>query len=89
MSSVDAAAIEQRVTAIVVALLGERLEARTVSATESLTGVGLSSLDMVNFLLQLEEVFDITVQARAVNPTNFHSIRSVAAMVEQMLAKAA
>jgi len=89
MSSADAAAIEQRITGIVTALLGERLKAPAVSPTDSLTGVGLTSLDMVNFLLQLEEAFDITVQARAVNPTNFHSIRSVAAMVELLLAKAA
>ena len=86
MSSGD---IEQRITGIVAGLLGERIDARTLSPSQSLSEAGLNSLAMVNFLLQLEEAFDITVQARAVNPTNFHSIRSVASLVERMLTKAA
>lgn len=89
MGSADATSIEQRITGIAAALLGERLGARTISPSASLIEAGLNSLDMVNFLLQLEETFDITVQARAVNPTNFHSIRSVASLVEQLLTKAA
>jgi len=55
----------------------------------SLIGAGLRSIDMVNLLLQIEGHFNVTVPARAVNPANFHSVASIAKLIERIQAEAA
>ena len=71
----------ERVTALVRQLLAKRNLNRPVSADESLTACGLSSLDVVNLMLAVEGEFGIKIPDRDMTPTNFRSIASIAALV--------
>ena len=71
----------ERVTALVRQLLAKRNLDRPVSADESLTACGLSSLDVVNLMLAVEGEFGIKIPDRDMTPTNFRSIASIAALV--------
>jgi acyl carrier protein len=79
---------ETAVTEIVTGLLPQAARA-ALTPDASLVGAGLRSIDMVNLLLQIEGHFNLTVPARAVNPTNFHSVESIARLVEKIRSDAA
>ena len=89
MSEDNMGTVEKRVSDIVLSLIKAHREIELISTTESLTAAGLSSIDMVNFLLQIEEEFNVTIQSRAVNPTNFRSVESVAKLIEEIQDRAA
>lgn len=80
---------EALISEIVAGLLPEASPKVDVAREESLIGAGLSSIDMVNLLLQIESRFNVTVPSRAVTPTNFYSIASIAKIIEQITSKAA
>jgi acyl carrier protein len=74
----------ERVTALVRQLLAKRDLDRPVGADESLTACGLSSLDVVNLMLAVEGEFAVKIPDRAMTPSNFRSIASIAALVNAL-----
>lgn len=74
---------------IVEEILREKLAGRAVSTSVPLTEIGMASVDMVNFLLQLEEEFAIQVPARLVTPANFGSVDAVVKVISGLMAPAA
>jgi len=52
-----------------------------------LSDLGLSSLKMVNLMLAVEVEFDITIAQSDITPENFHSLRSIEALVKRILAQ--
>ncbi len=56
---------------------------------QQLSDLGLSSLKMVNLMLSVEMEFDIMIPQGDITPENFHSVASIAGLVEKTLAAAA
>ena len=69
-----------RVRDIVVRLLAERAP-DALANDASLATAGLSSLDMVNLMIQIESDFDITIPPRLVTPKTFNSVDSIVQMI--------
>ena len=76
--------IEDKVAEIVTGLLPERAQSRPLTKDESLTSAGLSSLGMVNLLLEIEGSFNITEAARMVTPKSFRSVDSISRLIESI-----
>jgi acyl carrier protein len=79
----DGAEINARnkIAAIVEALLAKRAGPRSVSAEQNLTEAGLTSLDMVNLMLSIEDEFGIEIPQRRMTPANFRSIAAIGQLV--------
>jgi acyl carrier protein len=54
-----------------------------------LSDLGISSLKMVNLMLAVEVEFDIAIEQADITPENFHSMRSIEALVDRILAQRA
>jgi len=79
--------VKERLTKIVGDMLAERGFHRVTSADDSLTDSGLSSFDMVNLMLRVEQEYDLRFPDAAMTPANFHSVTSVCQLVTDMLPK--
>jgi acyl carrier protein len=79
----DGAGINARnqIAAIVEALLAKRAGPRSVSADQNLTEAGLTSLDMVNLMLSIEDAFGVEIPQRRMTPANFRSIAAIEQLV--------
>lgn len=86
MSDHDSNAPETRVTAVVQRLLAQRSIDQAVSPSDDLRRAGLTSLDMINLVLSVEEEFDITVPEDRIDPANFRSIDAISRLVAALLA---
>ncbi len=72
------------VTAIVQALLAKRGVASVVTAEQNLTDAGLTSLDMVNLMLAIEDEFGIEIPQRQMTPANFRTIATIETLVASL-----
>jgi acyl carrier protein len=86
MSEHDSNAPETRVTAVVQRLLAQRSIDQAVGPSDDLRRAGLTSLDMINLVLSVEEEFDITVPEDRIDPANFRSIDAISRLVAALLA---
>jgi acyl carrier protein len=50
----------------------------------SLRDAGLSSLDMVNLMLAVEDAFDLVLPQEAMTPENFRSVDAIRALVASL-----
>jgi len=88
-ATMDRPTIEQRVMRIIEEIVRDKLDGRVLSTSVPLTEIGMASVDMVNFLLQLEEEFGVQVPARLVTPANFGSVDAVVKVISGLMAPAA
>ena len=65
-------------------ILAEQAHKRDFTPDDSLTDVGLSSLDLVNLMVAVEAEFDIMIPPAQLTPETFRSISSIARMVETL-----
>lgn len=86
MSDRDSNAPETRVTAVVQRLLTQRSIEQPVGPSDDLRRAGLTSLDMINLVLSVEEEFDVTVPEDRIDPANFRSIDAISRLVAALLA---
>lgn len=63
-------------------ILAERAQGVEFKPEDSLTDVGLSSLDLVNLMVAVEAEFDIMIPPAYLTPERFRSVSSIARMVE-------
>jgi len=70
-----------RLLRLVRQLLRDPSGARELSPMASLTEIGLSSIDMVNLMLEVEAEFDVTIPQNDITPENFRSIETIEALV--------
>jgi acyl carrier protein len=70
-----------QITAIVESLLAKRSGATAITPDQSLTGAGLTSLDMVNLMLSIEDEFAIEIPQRRMTPDNFRTIAAIENLV--------
>jgi acyl carrier protein len=75
----------ERVAHLVRELLAKRSIDRPVGNDDSLTEIGLTSLDIVNLMLAIETEFGIKIPDRDMTPANFRSIAQIDQLIGRLL----
>jgi acyl carrier protein len=75
----------KRVSNLVDLILRRNGETRSVSPSDELAAIGLSSIDMVNLMLSVEAEFNITIPQTELTIENFHSVRRIEALLERLI----
>jgi acyl carrier protein len=73
-----------QITAIVEAMLVKRGGPLAVAADQNLSEAGLTSLDMVNLMLAIEDEFGIEIPQRRMTPANFRTIAAIEQLVSNV-----
>jgi len=74
-----------RVARLVRELLAKSAIDKPVGHSDSLTEIGLSSLDIVNLMLGVEAEFAIKIPDREMTPSNFASIAQIDQLISKLL----
>ena len=75
----------ERVVTVVQRLVDERAIARPFSTDDTLTEVGLTSLDAVKLVLLVEDEFNIEIPLSELTVANFRSIATISRLVNRLL----
>ena len=75
----------ERVITVVQRLVDERAITRPFSADDTLTEVGLTSLDAVKLVLLVEDEFNIEIPLSELTVANFRSIATISRLVSRLL----
>jgi acyl carrier protein len=73
--------LRTRLVEMVEQLLARRSAARSVSADDALTEIGVDSLGMVNLMLAIEAEFDIMIAPADITPENLRSVATIEALI--------
>jgi acyl carrier protein len=76
---------QSRVITAVHELLAERSIKTEVSLDDNLFQVGLNSLDMLNLVLSLEAMFDITIPEAQITIANLRSISTLSSLIVRLM----
>jgi acyl carrier protein len=79
--------VRTQITEIVGAMLAKRAGAPfpvSVAPDESLSDAGLTSLDMVNLMLAIEDEFGIEIPQRRMTPANFRTVAAIEQLVSNL-----
>lgn len=79
--------VRGQIAEIVGAMLARRAGAPfplAVAADASLSDAGLTSLDMVNLMLAIEDTFGIEIPQRRMTPANFRTIAAIEQLVSNV-----
>jgi acyl carrier protein len=77
--------VQNRVLALVKAILEQNAMAAEVDSESRLVDVGLTSMDMVSLMLAVEAEFDFTIPQSEITPENFQSIGTLQRMIVTQL----
>ena len=83
----QADSVQAQIAKIVGAMLAKRTGAPfpvAVAADQSLSEAGLTSLDMVNLMLAVEDAFGIEIPQRRMTPANFRTIAAIEQLVSNV-----
>lgn len=80
--------MRMRITEIVEAMVSRRGGA-PVTPDQNLSNAGLTSLDLVNLMLAIEDEFAIEIPQRRMTPANFRTIAAIEAVVADLALAAA
>ena len=72
---------KDRITAIACRMLLKRGVAAIPGSGDNLRDAGLTSLDMVNLMLAIEDAFDIEIPQRRMTPANFRTVAAIENLV--------
>jgi len=78
----------ERVVTVVQRLVDERAITRPFSTDDTLTEVGLTSLDAVKLVLLVEDEFNIEIPLIELTVANFRSIATISRLVNRLLIQA-
>jgi acyl carrier protein len=81
MSDLNNLSAREQIASLVQGLLVKRAGFIELSAEQNLTDAGLTSLDMVNLMLSIEDVFGIEIPQKRMTPANFRSIAAIEQLV--------
>jgi len=84
MSDVAVFSGRTQIAAIVDTLLTRKKTATGVGIDEDLHDRGLTSLDMVNLMLAVEDEFGIEIPQREMTPDNFRNIAAIERLVGRL-----
>jgi acyl carrier protein len=73
--------VQDRILALVKAILEQNSIASEVQPETRLVDAGLTSMDMVNLMLGVEAEFDFTIPQSEITPENFQSIKTLELMI--------
>jgi acyl carrier protein len=73
--------VQDRVVAIVKTILGQDSISADFHPELRLVDVGLTSMDMVKLMLDVEAEFDFTIPQTEITPENFQSVKSLELMI--------
>lgn len=76
---------EDRIASIVHRLLQERATDKSFHFRDNLLSVGLTSLDMTNLMLSIEEEFSIRIPDRVITPANFTSVATIGRLLRDLV----
>ena len=77
--------VQNRVIALVKAILEQNAMAAEIDPESRLVDVGLTSMDMVNLMLGVEAEFDFTIPQSEITPENFQSVETLQRMIVSQL----
>lgn len=77
----------ERVVTVVQRLVDERAITRPFSTDDTLTEVGLTSLDAVKLVLLVEDEFNIEIPLSELTVANFRSIATISRLVNRLLTR--
>jgi acyl carrier protein len=77
MSAASESSSRDKIFQIVQSFLAQRSIGRTLLPDDNLRDAGITSLDMVNIVLQVEAACDVTIPDREITPANFRSIAAI------------
>ena len=77
--------VQDRILALVKAILEQNSIAAEVDSESRLVDVGLTSMDMVNLMLSVEAEFDFTIPQSEITPENFQSVKTLQLMIVHQL----
>jgi acyl carrier protein len=77
--------VQDRILALVKAILEQNSIAVEIHPDSRLVDVGLTSMDMVNLMLGVEAEFDFTIPQCEITPENFQSIETLELMISNQL----
>ncbi len=75
---------EEHTMTIARRVMAERAPSVEFTADDSLTDIGMSSLDLVGLMLAVEAEFDIMIPPTYIKPERFKSVSAIAQMVESI-----
>jgi acyl carrier protein len=78
----------ERVVTVVQRLVDERAITRRLSADDTLTEAGLTSLDAVRLVLLVEDEFNIEIPLNELTLANFRSIATISRLVTRLMTQA-
>lgn len=81
-TAVDTLSYAEKTMELAKGILAEQSHKADFHPDDSLTDVGLSSLDLVNLMVAVEAEFDIMIPPAHLTPETFRSISSIARMIE-------
>jgi acyl carrier protein len=73
--------VQNRILALVKAILEQNSIAPDVVPESRLVDAGLTSMDMVNLMLSVEAEFDFTIPQAEITPENFQSVKTLERMI--------
>ena len=73
--------VQNRILALVKAILEQNSIQADVVPESRLVDAGLTSMDMVNLMLSVEAEFDFTIPQAEITPENFQSVRTLERMI--------
>jgi acyl carrier protein len=77
MRAVSELSSRDKILKIVQGFLAQRFIGRTLLYDDNLRDAGITSLDMVNIVLQVESACDVTIPDREITPANFRSVAAI------------
>jgi acyl carrier protein len=77
--------VQNRILALVKAILEQNSISSDVVPESRLVDVGLTSMDMVNLMLSVEAEFDFTIPQAEITPENFQSVKTLERMIVAQL----
>jgi acyl carrier protein len=77
--------VQNRVLALVKAILEQNAISVEVGPQSRLVVVGLTSMDMVNLMLGVEAEFDFAIPQSEITPENFQSVETLQRMIVSQL----
>lgn len=77
--------VQNRILALVKAILEQNSIVAEVLPGSRLVDVGLTSMDMVNLMLSVEAEFDFTIPQSEITPENFQSVATLQLMIVNQL----
>jgi len=83
----ESSIVQDRVLGLVKNILAQNSISADIYPELRLVDIGLTSMDMVNLMLDVEAEFDFTIPQPEITPENFQSVKTLERMIVHQLMK--